>query len=110
MTYIKKLHTTYERHLTNFAQAGEYKWGPDHAPVVAELMIKAIDDGRKVDLNGPAWRATTKELGIKHNHKAIVAFAHREGEYAVAFADALDAALAKDKAADMPKESLGTFS
>jgi len=97
MSNLKKLHMVYEKHLTNYAQAGEYNWSPDRAPVVATLIVNSLAEGKRVDITGPAMRATTKELGIKHNHAAIMAYINAPEEQA------------KEQNQEQAKESLGTF-
>jgi hypothetical protein len=48
----------------------EYMFGPDHFDMVYLKMEKAIAKGT-FNKDGRAFKATCKELGIKHTYKAI---------------------------------------
>lgn len=58
------------------AAAGLYRWSESQADVVASKMVAAITTNglRTVSIDGPAFKAVCKKLGIKQTYKAVEAY------------------------------------
>lgn len=58
------------------ANPAQYRWGAQDAPAVAAKMVDQVRDGgiRTVSIDGPAWKATLRSLGLKPTYKAIEEF------------------------------------
>ena len=45
-----------------------------HKDLVAKALTVALPNIRAVDISGPAFKLTSKRLGIKHNYTAIAEY------------------------------------
>ncbi|GMV81451.1 MAG: hypothetical protein AMXMBFR7_26350 [Planctomycetota bacterium] len=75
MSRLDEWMAAYEKHLTDCVREmpGDYAFGVDRVPVIAERMRAAFRD-RSYHHDGPAIKRTCKQFGIKNTYKAIEAF------------------------------------
>jgi len=75
MTNADKFVSVYRAHLTRLRRENhkDYAWPLEDLPVVLDRMEAGIRRG-SASKDGPAFRATCKELGIPHTYKAIYKF------------------------------------
>ncbi len=70
MTNVEKFAEVYEKFLHEQHIKGMYNWPAEKISLVKDKMIAAIISG-SYNKDGPAFKATCKELGIKYTYKAI---------------------------------------
>lgn len=72
MSALDRFMAVYERHLraAHTANPSEYRWPIETLPTVLGRMRDAIARG-SMNKDSPAFKATCKELGIKHTYTAI---------------------------------------
>lgn len=68
--YPERYPWAYQETTTVYSNLGPVTGKTRTVEEVAENMIAAFQRGT-ANIDGPAWKATCKELGIKHTRKAI---------------------------------------
>jgi hypothetical protein len=72
---LDRFFSIYTRHLERCVRdrPDDYRYPVEKVPEVASRMRNGVEAGR-ASIEGPAFRATCKELGIKQTYKAIYEF------------------------------------
>lgn len=78
MTQNKKLYA--ETYAECFIKAYPELPAAQSKALIEKAMLSALRDIRSVNIDGKAFKATSKELGIKHTYKAIEKFLNDDSE------------------------------
>lgn len=81
---LAKLHSIYLPELiaARAAAPEKYRWAASQAPEMASRMLDQIVQSgvHSVSIDGLAWKATCKKLGLKPTYKALEQFLHSTGQ------------------------------
>lgn len=90
MTQNKKLYA--ETYTECFIKAYPELPAKQSKVLIEKAMLSALRDIRSVNIDGKAFKATSKELGIRHTYKAIEEFLNDESDIPSWAANGLQAA------------------